>query len=188
MKKHWSSINVFDWHRLRRLVGVQFASMALALSVVSYPTRAFDYHFSSGAEILPEASQTTQMTTYSTFEFPLASTLGMSQGYHGLHPGIDLRAPKGTAVLAMAEGTVTQVEKIWGGYGHYVRVAHKGTLSSLYAHLDEVRVTVGQKVRSGEQVGTVGMTGWTTGPHLHLEVYQGDKAVNPLSYFSVNSK
>lgn len=88
----------------------------------------------------------------------------------------------------MAEGTVTQVEKIWGGYGHYVRVAHKGTLSSLYAHLDEVRVTVGQKVRSGEQVGTVGMTGWTTGPHLHLEVYQGDKAVNPLSYFSVNSK
>lgn len=188
MKKHWSSTNVFDWHKLRRLVGVQFASMALAVSVVSYPTRAFDYHFSSGAEIMPEPAGVVTTTTASTFAFPLESTLGMSQGYHGLHPGIDLRAPRGTAVLSMAEGTITQIEKIWGGYGHYVRIAHKGTLSSLYAHLDEARVVVGQKVRSGEIVGTVGMTGWTTGPHLHLEVTLGERAVNPLSYFSVNSK
>lgn len=188
MKKHWSSKNVFDWHRFRRLVGVQFASMALAISVASYPTHAFDYHFNSGVEIIPETTEVVTTTTASTFAFPLESTLGMSQGFHGLHPGVDLRAPKGTAILSMADGTVTQVEKIWGGYGHYVRIAHKGTLSSLYAHLDEVSVVPGQKVAGGEKIGTVGMTGWTTGPHLHLEVTLGERAVNPLSYFSVNSK
>lgn len=177
---------MFEWNRLRRLVGVQFASLALAVSIVSYPTHAFDYHFNSGVEIMPEARDAVTTTTYNTFEFPLEETLGMSQGFHGLHPGVDLRAPRGTAVLAMADGTVTQVEKIWGGYGHYVRIAHKDTLSTLYAHLDEVGVTPGQKVLSGEKIGTVGMTGWTTGPHLHLEVTLGERAVNPLGYFSVN--
>ena len=185
MKKHWSSKNLLDWHRFRRLVGVQFASLALAVSVVSYPTHAFDYHFNSGVEIMPENTKVVT-TTYSTFEFPLEETLGMSQGFHALHPGVDLRAPKGTAILSMADGTVTQVEKIWGGYGHYVRIAHKGTLSSLYAHLDEVNVVPGQKVSGGEKIGTVGMTGWTTGPQLHLEVTQGERAVNPLSYFSIS--
>ncbi len=188
MKKHWSSKNLLDWHRFRRLVGVQFASLALAVSVVSYPTHAFDYHYSSGVEIMGEAEDVVTTATYSTFEFPLESTLGMSQSYHGLHPGVDLRANRGTGVLAMAEGTVAQVEKIWGGYGHYVRIAHKGTLSTLYAHLDEVYVVPGQKVTGGEKIGTVGMTGWTTGPHLHLEVTLGERAVNPLSYFSINSK
>lgn len=137
---------------------------------------------------MPEPSGIVTTTTSKTFQFPLETTLGMSQGYHGLHPGVDLRAPRGTAVVAMADGVITQVEKIWGGYGHYVRIAHQGTLSSLYAHLDEVGVKAGQKVKVGEQIGTVGMTGWTTGPHLHLEVYLGERAVNPLSYFSVSEK
>lgn len=188
MKQHWSSTHWFEWHTLRRLLGVQVAGTALALSMAFQPTQAFDYHYRSNVEILPEQAEVVTTTTHNTFAFPLKSTLGMSQGFGGFHPGVDLRAPRGTEILAMAEGTVIEVEKIWGGWGHYVRIAHKGTLSSLYAHLDEVTVVPGQKVNTGEQIGTVGMTGWTTGPHLHLEVYIGDKAVNPLGYFSVNSK
>lgn len=182
MKQHWSALAFFEWSRVRRIFGLQFASVALAFSMVSsYPTHAFDYDWSPTA---PDVNQTVVTTTFNTFVFPVVETLGMSQGYHGLHPGVDLRAPRGTKVVSLAEGVVIEVEKIWGGYGHYVRIAHQGTLSSLYAHLDEVSVKPGQKVVAGEVIGTVGMTGWTTGPHLHLEVSVADKTVNPMNYIA----
>lgn len=165
-----------------RLFGVQIAGLAAALSFVAYPTHAFDYNLTPS--IQNEVITSIVMTTNSEYQFPLESTLGMSQGYGGLHPGVDLRAPRGTKILAMTEGTVVEVEEMLVGYGHFVRIAHKGTISTLYAHLDKVYVKPGQKVVRGEKLGTVGMTGWTTGPHLHFEVYSGDKSVNPLIYIS----
>lgn len=158
----------------------------MALSVAVFPTHAFDYDLTppeSGEIISPIV-----MTTNSKYRFPLETTLGMSQSYHVLHAGVDLRAPRGTNVLAMAEGTIVEVEEMLAGYGHFVRIAHKGTISSLYAHLDKVYVVPGQRVGRGETLGTVGMTGWTTGPHLHFEVHSGDKEVNPLKYISVNAE
>lgn len=122
------------------------------------------------------------MTTQTQYQFPLATTLGMSQSFHALHPGVDLRAPKGTEVYSTAEGTVVEVEAMVVGYGHFVRIAHAGTMSSLYAHLDQVKVKPGQKVARGETIGTVGLTGWSTGPHLHFEIHSGERAVNPLGY------
>jgi murein DD-endopeptidase MepM/ murein hydrolase activator NlpD len=184
MKKHWSTKTWLTWHKVRRLFGVQFASLALAISTVTYPTHTFDYEVIAATPVVP-LEQAVVVTTNNTFALPLELTHGMSQGFHGLHPGLDLRAPRGTAVLAASSGVVVQVEKIWGGYGHYVRIAHAGTLSSLYAHLDEVLVESGDKVAIGEKIGTVGMTGRTTGPHLHFELYLGQRAVNPLSYFPV---
>ena len=85
----------------------------------------------------------------------------------------------------MADGTIVEVEKMLVGYGHFVRIAHDGTISTLYAHLDQVSVKPGQKVVKGETIGTVGLTGWSTGAHLHFEVYQGERSVNPLSYVSI---
>ncbi|KKU27001.1 MAG: peptidase M23, partial [Microgenomates group bacterium GW2011_GWC1_46_16] len=81
-------------------------------------------------------------------------------------------------------GTVVEVAKTRVGYGNFVRVAHAGTASSLYAHLDEVKVAAGQKVTKGEALGTVGMTGWTTGPHLHFELQMGNRTVNPAGFIS----
>lgn len=126
------------------------------------------------------------MVTKSQYQFPLEQTLGMSQGYHALHPGVDLRAPLGTAIYSMAEGTIVEVEEMLVGYGHFVRIAHKGTISTLYAHLDKVKVKPGQKVVKSEIIGTVGLTGWSTGAHLHFEVYVGNKSVNPANYISGN--
>lgn len=165
-----------------RLFGMQIAGLAAALSFVAYPTQAFDYNLAKSVQ--SEVVTTIVMTTNSEYQFPLEMTIGMSQGYHGLHPGVDLRAPRGTKVLAMTEGTVVEVEEMLVGYGHFVRIAHKGTISSLYAHLDQVKVKPGQKVAKGEVLGTVGMTGWTTGPHLHFEVHSGEKSVNPLGYIA----
>ncbi len=173
-------LQIFDKKFISRFFGLQIAGLATALSVVAYPTHAFDYNLAQATQSVDEVTVVT--TTNSQYQFPLESTLGMSQSFHGLHPGVDLRAPRGTNVYAMDSGTVVEVEKVFVGYGHFVRIAHNGTVSSLYAHLDKVEVKAGEKVTGGEAIGTVGMTGWSTGPHLHFEVYVGNKAVNPMSY------
>lgn len=173
---------IFNKKVFSRLFGIQIAGLAAALSFVAYPTHAFDYNLAQ--TVRNETLIPVVMTTKSEYQFPLEFTLGMSQSYHILHPGVDLRAPRGTKILAMTEGTVVEVENMNVGYGHSIRIAHNGTTSSLYAHLDKVNVIPGQKVKRGEVLGTVGMTGWTTGPHLHFEVHIGDKAVNPMTYIS----
>lgn len=173
---------IFDKKYIARLFGVQIAGLAAALSFVAYPTQAFDYNLSQ--TVSNEILVPIVMTTGTQYQFPLESTLGMSQGYSSFHPGVDLRAPRGTAVYSMDKGVVVEVEKVRFGYGHSVRIAHEGTLSTHYAHLDKVEVESGQKIERGTEIGTVGMTGRTTGPHLHFEVFVGNKAVNPMGYIA----
>lgn len=173
---------IFDKKIIARLFGVQIAGLAAALSFVAYPTQAFDYNMSQNVQ--SEVLIPIVMTTNTLYQFPLESTLGMSQGFGTFHPGVDLRAPKGTSIYSMSDGVVVEVEKVRFGYGHSVRIAHNGTLSSHYAHLDKVEVEIGKKVTRGEEIGTVGMTGRTTGPHLHFEVFVGNKAVNPMGYIA----
>lgn len=183
MKKNWHKAWIFDKKIFTKVLGLPLAGVATAFSLSTYPTHAFDYEMVQG---MPEYAKTVVISTNTEYQFPLESTLGMSQGFHGgLHTGIDLRAPKGTKILAMGEGTVIEVKEMLIGYGHFVRIAHKGTVSTLYAHLDQVIVKPGQKVVKGEDIGTVGLTGWSTGPHLHFEVYNGNKAIDPTKFISL---
>lgn len=183
MKIKWHKLSIWKNSTVRRVLGAPILGLATVLSVVTYPTHAFSYPDSS-----PVASTELVLTTTEQYSFPVATLTGVSQNYHVLHPGVDLRAPKGTAVLAMGGGVVIEVKGMIVGYGHFVRIAHEGTLSTLYAHLDKVKVAVGQKIAKGEEIGTVGLTGWTTGPHLHFEVYEGVRTVNPTKYIGVNKQ
>lgn len=95
-----------------------------------------------------------------------------TQGIHG-HNGVDLGGlPIGTKVMAAASGTVivARTSGYNGGYGLYVVISHSNGTQTLYAHLSEVDVTVGEKVTQGETIGLLGTTGRSTGPHLHFEV------------------
>lgn len=186
MKLRVHKWKVFNKKTARRVVGLQFAGAAMALSLITYPTHAFEYRASSS--LTGDTTGTVVTTTQTQYQFPLEATTGMSQGYRAFHAAVDLRAPKGTRVYAIDGGTVVEVEEMVVGYGHFVRIAHAGTISSLYAHLDLVNVKPGDKVERGQTLGTVGVTGWTTGPHLHFEVYQANKAVNPMVYISDNQK
>jgi murein DD-endopeptidase MepM/ murein hydrolase activator NlpD len=97
------------------------------------------------------------------------------------HQGVDYGAPTGTPVSAIADGTVLMAR--WnGGYGNFVQVRHSGGMVSCYGHLSRygAGVKAGRSVRQGQTVGYVGSTGFSTGPHLHFEVRQGGKPVNPL--------
>ncbi len=103
-------------------------------------------------------------------------------GYDAAHKGVDYSAPAGTNVRAVAEGVVTFAG--WQrGYGNVVEIQHDGKHATLYAHLQSIAPALHQGVRiaQSDSVGTVGATGWATGPHLHFELKVHDRHVNPLT-------
>jgi len=105
-------------------------------------------------------------------------------GVYKTHSGIDIGAGYGTAILAAADGVVTTAAYDAGGYGNYLIIDHGNGNLTLYAHMSQMSVGVGQTVTQGQAIGLVGSTGLSTGPHLHFEVYVGGTRVDPLLYFS----
>lgn len=96
-----------------------------------------------------------------------------------IHKGIDLVNAKGTPIHAAAGGIVLRAGSATG-YGNVVMVTHlidRQVYTTVYAHLDSISVSAGQTVMPGETVGTLGTTGWSTGPHLHFELHKGEWAV-----------
>ncbi len=100
-----------------------------------------------------------------------------------MHTGIDLTAPVGTPVYATGKGTVVYAGSSLEGYGLVVIIDHGFDYSSIYAHLDEIKVKKNQQVKRGDIIGTVGSTGRSVAPHLHYEVRYMDKPVNPVNYY-----
>jgi len=102
-------------------------------------------------------------------------------GVYKLHTGIDIPAPIGTNFLAANEGIVVKASYN-SAYGNMVMVDHGGGVSTLYAHGDEIMVTLGQTVKKGDVVLRTGNTGNSTGPHAHFEVRINGTPVDPLPY------
>ena len=102
-------------------------------------------------------------------------------GIQDYHLGIDLACAGGTEVLAFNGGTVVTSARHYS-YGNYVVIEHGGGIATLYAHMSNRLVDVGDRVEAGQQVGNVGLTGNTTGYHLHFEVRENGKVVNPRNY------
>lgn len=102
-------------------------------------------------------------------------------GYSRMHKGLDYAAPVGTPVLAAGDGVIHAVKNQPNGYGRHVQIRHNGTYSTLYAHLNRFAANLkpGSRVSQGQVIGYVGTSGMSTGPHLHYEVIQAGKKVNP---------
>ena len=138
----------------------------------------------------------------SGFAWPVPGHSGISSTYgyrwgSSFHAGIDISdgGIMGAPVCAAKAGTVIRLNNncphnepksgscgCGGGYGNYVMIAHDGTYSTLYGHLTSVAVSVGDYVEQGQVIGYAGTTGWSTGPHLHFEVYVNGGRVDPLGY------
>lgn len=99
-----------------------------------------------------------------------------------MHTGIDFTAPKGTAIQASGDGKVVSIKNNRSGYGKHVIIDHGYGYKSLYAHMHTTDVSLGQKVKRGQKIGTVGSTGTSTAPHLHYEVIYKGKKVDPIHY------
>jgi murein DD-endopeptidase MepM/ murein hydrolase activator NlpD len=103
-------------------------------------------------------------------------------GHKRQHRGVDIAAPTGTPIRAIASGTVRFSGRS-GGYGNVVIVAHPDGTETRYAHCRSLDVRAGQQVSAGDPIATVGSTGRSTGPHLHLEVRKGGAAIDPVAHF-----
>ena len=171
---------------LEKLLGAsRFAekeSVELKISMAGKPET---FHFFPGADFSP-----TERAFFlnSGFRFPLqsfrlTSAYGMREnpfnpGNISMHQGLDLAAPEGTEVFSVADGIVTETgfNLI---YGNFVIISHRENWTSLYGHLQKIETVLRSDVKSGTLIGRVGSTGQSTGPHLHFELRQDGKALDP---------
>lgn len=136
------------------------------------------------------AAQTFIKPVAGTYTSPFGMRVHPITGKYQLHAGLDISAPSGTTIKAAAAGSVVK-STYHSGWGNYVTIRHSiagKTYDTLYAHMTTRKVAVGATVSQGQAIGTVGMTGSATGPHLHLELHKGGylssnaNAVDPKPY------
>jgi murein DD-endopeptidase MepM/ murein hydrolase activator NlpD len=174
----------FEHKHLRGIVGVNLFAWLLFVGVVGSPVAA---EFPSGStdshevEISMLEAPDAVVATERKYQMPV-ELIGVSQGFHRYHPAVDLRAPLGSEIRPIAGGVVVDVLRSRWGYGQAIFIEHADGYSSMYAHVGRIFVEPGSNVDQDSVIAEVGMTGHTTGPHLHLEIYKDGKVVNPSSY------
>ncbi|HEY6235043.1 MAG TPA: peptidoglycan DD-metalloendopeptidase family protein, partial [Candidatus Elarobacter sp.] len=116
---------------------------------------------------------------------PITSPFGwrMHPVYHRmiLHRGIDIGVPTGTPVVAAGGGTII-LASYQGDCGNMIAIDHHGGLSTIYCHLSQIFVSVGQEIQRGQAIGAAGATGDATGPHVHFQVMKNGNPVDPMTY------
>jgi murein DD-endopeptidase MepM/ murein hydrolase activator NlpD len=141
----------------------------------------------AGMQLMPEATLAGSEFTPSLWPVIGHLTAGFGErldpfsGEGAFHTGVDISSQYGTAVRAAADGVVTGAEE-HVGYGRLVVLDHGYGVTTFYGHLSAFNVTVGQHVNRGDVIGYVGVSGRTTGPHVHYEVRINGAPVNPMRY------
>lgn len=131
-----------------------------------------------GGEFMWPAPTSTRIT--SAFGYRTHPITGASYSFHN---GIDIGAGGGEPILSANNGVVI-LSQYSSVYGNYVMVDHGGGVVTLYAHMSQRLVSVGDSVLRGEEIGKVGSTGWSTGNHLHFEIIVDGERQNPMSYYN----
>jgi len=165
----------FESKKIKKLAGGGLASVLMLSSLISNIASANEPTIDKTMISILQ----TQISTESALNWPLKGAVG--QKFHSFHRAIDILAPIGSIIKPIDKGRVVEAEYGRLGWGNTVVIEHENKLKSRYAHLKDIYVIEGQTVTKEFPLGTVGMTGWTTGPHLHLELYQDGKPIDPLT-------
>lgn len=149
---------------------------AVVIATSFIPTvRAQDFSKTDASVIQTQ----TPLLTEKGIQFPV-DNIAVNQGFSYYHPGLDLGDPIGTPVKPVKAGTVTFAGYRLDGYGNLIILDNGKGLESYYAHLSKIEVKKGEVVNTNVEIGQVGVTGHSTGPHLHLEIHLNGVPVNPL--------
>lgn len=167
-----------DRAQIRKWVGYHLATATFFVAVADPIGTASGLSQKAIPAVTPEpVIAAASVKTDTTLAWPITAPK-LTQGYRHGHLGIDVQgAPP---IFPIDKGTVSDVISSKWGYGNHVYVQHGGGRSSLYAHLTKINVAKGQEVTRDTILGTMGRTGWATGVHLHLEIYQDGVVLNPL--------
>ena len=137
---------------------------------------------SGGVKSLPPLSNPLGEFSYARTGASIGQKINPFYKVAASHGGLDLISQQGEPVYAAADGTVKYVEHSTKGLGNVIAISHSGGYVTRYAHLENTRVTKGQKVLKGKQIGQVGMSGNSFAPHLHYEVMRDSVRLDPLNY------
>lgn len=124
------------------------------------------------------------------FHGSVTSTFGHRENPFGgndieTHKGLDISGPTGAPVKAMAKGEVA-FAGTKGGFGNCIVLKHDNGFETLYGHLSKILVHPGEQIEVGEQIGDIGSTGRSTGPHLHYEVHRYGQKIDPKNFLTLN--
>ena len=160
--------------------------MRYDLGLLLEDTELLEKHF----ETLDQAFQTrTEMLDSTPSILPARGWLSSGIGYRtdpftnkrAWHNGLDISCAKGTPVYAPAKGVISY-KGYQGGFGNLLVINHGNGLETKYAHLDKFNVSKGQRIKRGDLIAYVGSSGRSTAPHLHYEIHEEKKAINPMNY------
>lgn len=167
-------LSLISRHEFRRWAQMSLVALASAAILISQTANI------GGNFVLAFNTPTPSIdaSTVNSIQAPIAFEYE-SRGYSWFHAGADLVAPTGTPVKPIMIGTVEAVNHDYFGFGNHVIVKHDNGYESIYGHLSKTEVEPGQHVELSTELGKSGSTGFSTGPHLHLEIHQNGNLVNP---------
>lgn len=163
----------------RKVLAANFAAFVIASTFL--PSIKTPTVFAASDDTVIQAQ--TPLETQKSIQYPLTQ-VKINQGFSFFHPGVDLGAEIGEPIKAIKSGEVIEADFTWDGYGNTIVIDHGKGLTSRYAHLSKIEVKVGETVTTDTEIGKVGITGHSTGPHLHLEIRQDGFPLNPLTVLS----
>jgi len=171
---------VFEFAKIHNVFGVL---VVLAIcSVVVIPNSYATIQTDLATNYSVVENQVEDLKTEKSIRLPL-DNFRITQGYHFLHRGVDFASETGQQIYPVMDGEIELVARDRFSYGNHIIINHGSGLRSLYAHLSKIDVKEGQKVNKNEVIGLVGSTGWSTGPHLHLQVWDENGLTNPKAFF-----
>ncbi|KKQ92151.1 MAG: Peptidase M23 [Candidatus Woesebacteria bacterium GW2011_GWA2_40_7] len=165
----------------RRIMAGNFAAFAVITSFLPFNQASNVNAFESSTlpdQVIIEPKNT--LETQKGTQFPLTQ-FKINQSFSFFHPGIDLGSEVGNSVKPIKAGEVVEAGYATDGYGNTIVIDHGKGLLSRYAHLSKIEKKIGETVTTDDEIGKVGLTGRTTGPHLHLEIRQDGVPLNPFS-------
>lgn len=165
----------FAHKSIKKILGT---NLAFALILTSFvPTHGVVEAEAQGT-IIAEAQ--TVLKTEKAMQYPVEE-IRITQGYAFFHPGIDLDGLTGDPIRPVKKGRVKEISRSRFSYGNSVTIEHEHEVFSLYAHLSEIDVEPDQEVTTETVIGKMGATGRSFGDHLHLEIRQNGRALNPTT-------
>lgn len=171
---------IFEFKKINQIIGFFILSSSFFAGTFPASISAVRTTFDTNlVRLRPEAIE---LTTQKSLQKPLG-IFRITKGYSFFHPATDFAADAGSAVLAILPGRAEKVARGRFGYGNHVTVNHGSGLKSLYAHLAKINVKEDQLLDKETIIGFVGSTGWSSGPHLHLEIWEDNRKINPKAYF-----
>jgi murein DD-endopeptidase MepM/ murein hydrolase activator NlpD len=174
--------HVFENKKIKRFFGTNLAIIAFATSLTSFN---INNHAVLASDEVVTFSSPLILRTKKGLQYPLEN-VHITQAYSFFHQGIDLDGITGDPVKPIAKGVVKEIGHSRFGYGNSILIKHDGGVYSFYAHLSKINVRLGDEVDLDSIIGNVGSSGRAFGDHLHLEVIEIEKRINPLNFLADN--